>query len=535
MDSKITNHSTCVDQFEKKYQELPPDAKADALIQFLDETCDFNSVTAGFTVDLTPENDLTTAALLRFLLNQPDTVVSNLSQFAFHKIQTVAGCKPRATNVPNLIALEDKQGTIAALYLVANNGTDNNFLMQLLYVHESDDIHIFFPLTWRYAYNELLRTLRAALLQLPEDQNGRFFLDKIFRRKIVEHLVLRDGFAPYFWNGYNHLAHYFYNYLGPLSRYLNEGVFPPGKLLLLGDRPSWFGDVELSHIIPGLDGFSKIQSHAIFVATMQDAYKICRETNLGMISLRGSEVSLALSRSISQYLENHANPARIDTSTSFQETLILGIGLRGGTRMVINLDELIFSVCERILNTWDKKIHIIFDGMCKSPNPENPTTLLLSLDQEIQQAQLLSSKLASLGVSSESVVGMRIIDQLQRLSMCSTIITHNGSGSAKYLWALNKPTIILNGPANTNIYKYNSGSDPRCHGVMGLQFGRAFRGDCHSDEYYVNTSLLRLVEAGPISDTSGTRGNSTIDVERGSTQIIEFISEILGTTLGRPN
>lgn len=530
MSQQMPTHSACMDSFNAMYLETPTDEKIGVLLSFLKETCEFGSVAIELKIvaDMKPECELTTFDLLHYLLHSDPKDLSGLSQFAFHEIPMLARCTPRSSDCLNVIALEDEQGTIAAYYLVANASTMHNFLLQVVYIPREDSLCIFFPVSYRGAYDELFQALRETLKRLPDNQDGRFFLDKAFRSKIVAQVKLRSKFAPYFWNGFNHLGHYFLNYLGPLSRYLGEGLLSFGGIFFLGGRPSWLGDIELSQIIPKMSGFNRVKDYAVFVASMRDAEVVCREMNLGMIALYGSCMTLSLSNSIAKCTDQTYISTECEALSIKQNALVIGVGLRGGTRMVVNLDELICKMGMLLSLDENTKLHFIFDGMCKSSNPEHPSTSLLSLDHEIKQAELIRSRLAERFISSESVVGLSLIEQLRKLSKCSAILTHSGSGSAKYLWALNKPTIVLNCPRTPGVLKYNSSLDPLCHDNLGFFFGRAFRGSCHSPEYYVSQSFLRLAEGDSTSLESRSNENKIIDVERGAVQILEYITEILG-------
>ena len=193
--------------------------------------------------------------------------------------------------------------------------------------------------------------------------------------------------------------------------------------------------------------------------------------------------------------------------------------------MVLNTDALIQQLCHLLQGIGHNDIHVIIDGLCSSPRCENTTTALLSIDKEYAQAESISIGLKEIGVSSEIVVGLPLIDQLCRLQLASVVIANCGSGSAKYLWSLNKPCIVINYPYDLPFVRYNSFNDDARDTEVGLIFGRAFRKYTHAPEFYLDRPLLSVVSDESDSN-NGYRSNSLIDVNAACPKILEILQEL---------
>jgi len=336
-------------------------------------------------------------------------------------------------------------------------------------------------------------------------------------------ITRRSFIAPYYHNGIDHLGHYLMNFFGPLSRHITYKIFPPNSVLFIGTKPSWFGDVEFTEVLPRIAGFNAVRKNAILVHGWADAGKICELITAGLFQVQGSSVSLALSKAIRQYLDDVAAIKADVSSITGAPPLTIGIGLRGGTRSILNIIDLIEIVVKRLAQKTGKAINIVIDGMCSSKLlDENITTQELSLDLELQQAQELILRMAEIGISAISTVGKPIVNQLAELALCDAVLTHSGSGSAKYLWALNKPTIVLNYPYHHNHKRYNSSEDKSCNGITSLLFGRAFRGEHHADEWYLRRELC----TDDREKQNHYRSNSHIDIENASTEIVDILTEL---------
>ena len=322
-------------------------------------------------------------------------------------------------------------------------------------------------------------------------------------------------------NVHDHLGHYVLNYLGPIVSYIADGFFASESPLLISARESYLGRHEHITIIPSVPNYPNPPNNVVHINNVTEALEFCNSRNAGLFFLSGSRVSSALSFAVHACLTENFIPSIKDEE---HHTLRIGVGLRGGTRMATNLIDILSATVRRLSEHVNPaEIHFIFDGMCKATEPKNTSTALLSLEEELAQSTSISNLLADMGCKSYSVVGKPLIDQLARLNETDAIITHNGSGSAKYLWLLNKPTIVLD-----NRYgmprEYCSSSDADTDSHVGLFFGRAFRGEPHATEFYIPSHCLTTAKDSELSDDS--RGNFVLDPDSTSDSIVSYILKI---------
>jgi hypothetical protein len=436
----------------------------------------------------------------------------------------------KATDVTNLIAIVDEQDHPCFLLIAFNASLQSGHLAHVLYDIENDAFHLVAPVLNNNYLAEILQRLIWAFGWLPKGIGAAFLLKKEYRKSIVDSISLRNGYALFLENKYDHLGHYFMNFVGPLSYYCAHNIIPAGLRVFLGARPSWLGGFEQELLLPSLHGFGEIQENTVFVNGVLDALKLSRDLNLGLLKLSDACVSRSLSISFRDKLVSWKAPESYsEFRLSKDNELYLGLGLRGGTRMVLNFNEFVVALIKELQSHISRPICVIVDGMCRSLNPENSTTANLSLADEHNQCNQLRDELAPCNVRVESVIGMDLVTQLNKLSLCSVVIAHNGSSSAKYLWALNLPTVILNCPTSESTSVYVSRDDLDAENEVGLCFGRAFRGEAHSPELYISRSLLRASDAhGKIeSPAAQSRFNSYLDIDSAIPPVSTFVRNAL--------
>lgn len=471
----------------------------------------------------------------QLFIQKPGNAASFLEQYfpSFHySSQKLLHFK--ATDVTNLIAIVDEQNQPRFLLIVFNASLQSGHLAHVLYEIANDEFHLVAPVLNENYRADILQRLIWAFGWLPKGLGATFLLKKEYRKSIADSISLRNGYALFLENKYDHLGHYFMNFVGPLSYYCAHDIIPTGLRVFIGARPSWLGGFEQELLLPSLHGFGRIQDNTVFVNGVLDALKLSRDLGLGLLKLSDACVSKGLSITFRSRLGSWKAPESFsEYGSSKDNTLYLGLGLRGGTRMVLNFNEFVVALIQELQSHISRPISVIVDGMCRSLNPENATTANLSLADEHNQCNRLSDELAPYNVRVESVVGMDLVTQLNKLGLCSAVIAHNGSSSAKYLWALGLPTVILNCPAAESTFAYVSSDDVDAENEIGLCFGRAFRGEAHSPELYISKSLLRA--SGPHENidapASHSRFNSYLDIDAALPPVSSFVRDKLAVGL----
>jgi hypothetical protein len=434
------------------------------------------------------------------------------------------------TNIANMFATFNSFGEPSILLFLRNSSWVKECLSIYLYCAVNDSLTIITSTTNANEVHALLVDMYACFANLGLIYSS-FWNLRSDRMGVLTTISSRNQIAAYYGNQIQHIAHYFLNFLGPLSKHLSNSIYPDNQLIFASSAYSWFFNKEFTEILPRVKGYERLRESIILVGSLSDASKLCKRYNTALFVVHGACASKAISSALYEFLSsvssnNECKPDSDSIKLNLQ-LLKIGIGLRSGTRSVTNLVDLLIKLSEAIKFELGFSVHYVLDGMCLSnPNGEHETTNLLSIDGEHTLAENILEATASAGISCESIVGFRLIDQLSVLSSCDLVVTCSGSGSTKYLWALNKPTITLNYPYAHSHKKYVSQSDPYQHDGIGLLQGRAFREEPHTPEWYLEKSLCSAID---VEKLGHFRPNSVINVSASVDAIKDIIRSVISS------
>jgi hypothetical protein len=270
---------------------------------------------------------------------------------------------------------------------------------------------------------------------------------------------------------------------------------------LLKLNPSFFrlARINCGYLLPGtesavISGEQTQNSLVHFFPSLSAFENHVQQHGHAVLSLWGAHVEPNLCQNTIKLLqEKKVQPGERNDrfrTTALHSRIVIGVGVRGGTRQALNLDEVIDAIVKTFHPHEYSDICLVIDGLAanKVDNESSPTRLL-SVEAEHLIVAGISSRLESLGVKIVSVIDEPLESQLHCLMHCQIIIGHTGSSSAKYLCLLNKPQ-LLHSPSGIAPML---AKQPWLCGI-GLWFGRAFRGSEHAIEVYAPSSFVKETE-----------------------------------------
>jgi hypothetical protein len=123
--------------------------------------------------------------------------------------------------------------------------------------------------------------------------------------------------------------------------------------------------------------------------------------------------------------------------------LTVCIGIRGGSREALNLEDAAVMLAEKLYLIYNRPIHFVLDGMSRTSINSSSSHALLSLEREFAVAEAIASRLNSYDWASTVVtVNLSLIDQLKHLKNCLFSFTHSGTSVFKYGYLVCLPTLI---------------------------------------------------------------------------------------------
>lgn len=270
-----------------------------------------------------------------------------------------------------------------------------------------------------------------------------------------------------------HLGHYVMNDLSFAVR-LYQTMLLASSSCILARVANGYIDQEDEQELIGLyaHNYKQIQ----YFQSRSELLNTARSRRAALISIFDATVTQFLAESLKYYFlakghdycgRGHAEYVNSEFSLPTFD-LVIGVGLRGGTRQALNLGELLQSLQECLLMR-NLKVCYIFDGLADSLNNSVSTTKDLSVDLEASIADELSAALLQLNASCVSVVGLPLIRQLSILKDCDLFIAHQGSSSVKYSYLLSKP-VVLHGPIRLGPTRKRVSTRP-----VGIDFLTAYR------------------------------------------------------------
>lgn len=253
-----------------------------------------------------------------------------------------------------------------------------------------------------------------------------------------------------------HYGHYLQNNLAHLSR-LEEL-----KITDLVDkvyRPKTFDyftpEEEELFYSPAL------RSKITWMDNDEDIEKLALEQKIALIKSKGATFGKQLSK---RFLASLSTEEKIKEEQP--NSLKICVGIRGGTRMALNLIEVVEAFSQALHQRLGRTIHLVIDGMSKSSLNHHDTTRLLSTETELQIADQYF-KLAERNkyLTVTSVVNMTQLEQLKQISQCDLAISGYGTSTFKYMYLCDIPTIVHGERAP---YDYLSAGMPPSSLFLGL-------------------------------------------------------------------
>jgi hypothetical protein len=323
----------------------------------------------------------------------------------------------------------------------------------------------------------------------------------------------------------SHLGHYILSDLGPSLDCLSLVSDAKSESVEVYRRGNVFLPPDAERVI-----FSSVADVDHYLsplptgASRAEMKRYAERVNKGIISIFGCRVSRKLERCLkNSLLCNHDFPAVLkDSAALFNHSIAIGVGVRGGGRQLVNLDE-ILSELDRLLASagYGNRVYVL-DGMAKvlqvgKDRSEN----VLSLDQDLLVAKQIAQRLTGQGAHALIVAGLPLLDQLKLLEKCNAIIGHIGSSSAKYSWLLGAPTVV-HGMLNTRRLP-----KPHHHCVaVGFDFQVAYRGQDSPVELCLPKSMFQPVQSllkGSANDQRPQQASYRGDVSLVSGALYAFI------------
>lgn len=368
-----------------------------------------------------------------------------------------------------------------------------------------------------------------------KDDNHQDSLVKIFERylkpltiatqnKLEDSYALLRSWTPgkVYWDTsvIPHLGHYIMNDLAFAVR-LFPKLLTTSSPCILARVDNGFIDYtdELRIIIPCSLSAGKIQHFK----SRSELLNSVRKERAALISIYDATVTTNLAESVGFHLTaTDIQPVAKQDLSSFN--FVIGIGLRGGTRQALNLDDLLCILQQR-LYARGLRVCYVFDGLADSINNSISTTKDLNVDLEAQIAAKLSLKLRHLNAYCTSVVGWKLVDQLQILKNCNLILAHQGSSSVKYSYLLSKP-VLLHGPIKARTNRSKISTRP-----VGIDFMSAYRGKPAPIEIFLPPECIE-VEGHSLSENKLSRkqlfrANYRINTKLATDNLLRIIDCIL--------
>jgi hypothetical protein len=320
----------------------------------------------------------------------------------------------------------------------------------------------------------------------------------------------------------SHIAHYVLNNLGP-------------TLTLLSNSASWSNVIEFARLDYGY--FTMEEEHELLSVCMSNKCEASiryfgsvthildtlRTDKRGYLVLHGANVPRSLSDLAISY-DASGLSSIVDTEASAlnlnQYSLVIGVGIRGGTRECLNLADLVKEV-SKLLSSRGIDALFILDGLGMSKFDSVNTTAALDLQKEISIASEI--KLAVNSYANQkciSIIGKPLSAQLAVLAHCNIVLTHSGSSLVKYMWLLYKPTVI-HGPDHVQVKNLQLSS-------VGLQdvqldFHNAFRNEPAPRFIKVHNMNISSSFSEHVPVVPGSRDNYyMLNIDQVSLDIVRF-------------
>jgi len=227
-----------------------------------------------------------------------------------------------------------------------------------------------------------------------------------------------------------HFGHYLQNNLAHLSRLEDLGVLASVNHVFRTQTFDYFLPEEEKLFLA-----ESTRKKISIVADNQEAIKVCQASNHAILVSKSSSFGSGLSSHFR--LAVPALPADQDTP------IMVCVGVRGGTRMCLNLVDFAVTFAAEINRLSGRPVHLVIDGMSRSALNDKDTTAGLSTTHEQALAsEIIDKASAHDGVTASSIVGLSTFQQLAQIRQCSLALSGFGTQYFKYMYLCNLPTIV---------------------------------------------------------------------------------------------
>jgi hypothetical protein len=275
----------------------------------------------------------------------------------------------------------------------------------------------------------------------------------------------------------NHFGNYILNDYGPLSHLEDTGKF------------GYFAHIYRSKSTNKCI-FSKEDEKICFSPSMVKKFMYsdnplldAKKQKYGVILYKDAIVSRRLGENIR---------CNLASSKAVHEGLSICVGLRGGSREALNLQQALHLVVGKIYLEYGQKITIIVDGMSKLSINDSHSHALLSVDRERQVSESIYDSFKEFGwVNVISTVGLELTEQLNQITDCLFSFVHSGTNILKYGYLAGLPTLVHSKPdAGLSFSRYNLNTDwDPLEKSMGLKPLESIQREYSADELYLKNPM----------------------------------------------
>lgn len=274
-----------------------------------------------------------------------------------------------------------------------------------------------------WIYQDLL-IIFLLLLELP------LWTDPVARANHFRTLPTADRLAHLPASCPIHFGHYLQNNLAHLSRLEDLNILDSVEFIF---RPKTF------------DYFTHDEEKLFFAEATREKFRSVENEKEAVQFSMANKHALIVSKSSSFGTGLSTNFCRSvrPKNDGTEPKISVCVGVRGGTRMCLNLVDFSVQLATELRKISGRSIHLLVDGMSRSALNSSDTTAALSIsfEQEIAD-EIIAKASASENVSASSIVGLTTFEQLSQISTCSLALSGYGTQYFKYMYLCNVPTIV---------------------------------------------------------------------------------------------
>lgn len=227
-----------------------------------------------------------------------------------------------------------------------------------------------------------------------------------------------------------HFGHYLQNNLAHLSRLEDLGILTSVHHVFRTQTFDYFLPEEEKLFLA-----ESTRAKISVVADNQEAIQRCQATNHAILVSKSSSFGSGLSTHFRGSVPAQPGDQRA--------AVMVCVGVRGGTRMCLNLVDFTITLAAELHRVSGRPIHLVIDGMSRSALNDRDTTAGLSTTHEQAIANEIIAKASAIqGVMASSIVGLSTFEQLSQIRHCALALSGFGTQYFKYMYLCNLPTIV---------------------------------------------------------------------------------------------